>query len=132
MKACPLPRLTPWLLVLSLTACNGGSEDGPGAEPPPPSPPGASVRPDASNTGVPAGTVLRAWPGSTTLADSGAVLDGYDFAALPGGSYYRLTGSNLTLRNCRMASGLLIQRTTNVRIERCEIVGGYRFPARSM
>ena len=102
-------------LALALTGCGGDAGDGLPIE---------SERPNASNTGVPAGTSLRSWTGGSALADSGVILEGYSFPALPGGSYYRLTGSNVTLRNCRLASGLLIQLAKNVRVERCEILGG--------
>jgi Right handed beta helix region len=119
-----LGRSAVLLVIAAFAACGGGSAGNASPESPQPSPPGMSVRPSAGNTGVPAGTALRAWPGSSVLVDSGVVLDGYDFTALPAGSYYRLTGSNVTLRNCRIASGLLIQRASNVRVERCEIVGG--------
>jgi Right handed beta helix region len=125
MTTSSLLRRFPVLLLLAtFAACSGGSGDNPSPELPQPTPPGTSVRPNAGNTGVPTGTALRAWPGGSVLADSDVVLDGHDYAALPAGSYYRLTGSNVTLRNCRIASGLLIQRARNVRVERCEIVGG--------
>lgn len=110
-----------WCLVIA--GCGGGSTSGPLTSPPSTSP-GSEARPDASNTGVPAGTALRPWTHGSRLQTAGVVLDGYDFSALPAGSYYRITANHVTLRNCRMGSGLLIQLATNVRVERCEIVGG--------
>jgi hypothetical protein len=118
-----------WIAILLsgalLVACGGGGGVNDKPTPAPPAaPPGGQVRPDASNTGVPGGTLLRPWTGGATLQTPGVVLDGHDFPALPAGSYYRITADHATLRNCRMASSLLIQLATHVRVERCEIVGG--------
>jgi hypothetical protein len=110
-------------LSLVVAGCGGGSNGG-ALTSPPSTPPGNEARPDSNNTGVPAGTALRPWTGDSRLQTAGVVLDGYDFSALPAGSYYRITANHVTLRNCRMGSGLLIQLATHVLVERCEIVGG--------
>ncbi|MGC1469377.1 MAG: right-handed parallel beta-helix repeat-containing protein [Sphingorhabdus sp.] len=90
--------------------------------PPPPPPPAGLVRPNASNTGFPAGMALLSWTGPQTDARSGIVIDGYDLPR-PSGGYYIFTGNNLILRNCRINGGVLFSGD-NIRVERCEIIGG--------
>jgi hypothetical protein len=110
VRACLLLRHTALLLIASLTACSGGSNSSPSPEWPPPAPPGASVRAQASHAEVPAAITLRAWSASSVLADSGVALEGYDLVAQVGGSHYRLTGINVSLRDCKMAGDAAIVR----------------------
>ena len=91
--------------------------------------------PDATNTGVPAGTTLRRVPGDVTsgpgwswrngavFATSGAVLDGLDIAGM-----VDVNGTNVTVRNSRIttrsfANLLVRDSSANVTITDTEIIG---------
>lgn len=65
----------------------------------PPSPPPPTGFPDATNTGVPAGTTLTAYTGSRTITVAGTVIEG------------------------KRISGLLTIRAKNVTVRKCEILG---------
>lgn len=70
----------------------------PASPSPSPSPtPPTTTWPDASNTGVPAGTVLVAHPGHITITMPGAVISGWDIS---GGVEIKAAG--VTLRNSRI------------------------------
>jgi hypothetical protein len=53
--------------------------------------------PDASNTGVPAGTVLTAYTGPSTIATAGTVITGKTIGCV------QITASNVTIRNSRIS-----------------------------
>lgn len=81
--------------------------------------------PNASNTGVVAGTPLAVVSGDQTFSASGQVIEGKDFHG-----FVRVTGSNITFRNCvfrgRAASGnaalLDTERGGNTVVENSEFV----------
>ena len=104
--------------TFTVTAQTGTGEPGPSPSPtvsPSPSPstsptpkpstsPSASATapapasgdfPNASNTGVPAGTRLTVVDGDKTFATSGAVISGKKFRG-----FVKVTGSNITFKNC--------------------------------
>jgi hypothetical protein len=62
-------------------------------------PPG-TAKPDASNTGVVAGTPLTVVTGNQTFSTSGQVITGKDFRG-----YVKVTGSNITFKNCIFRGG---------------------------
>lgn len=100
-----------------------GGTGGGGTTPPPTTPPPPSgSRPSLSNTGVPAGTSLTNYSGSSSISDSNVVYDGVNFPALSG-DYYRFFGNNLTITNSKIGSGVTFYGD-NIRIERSEIVDG--------
>ena len=79
--------------------------------------------PDASNTGVPAGTALKS-SGSITINTPGTVIDGYDVS----GTIY-VRANNVTIRNTkvRAANWWVIKVEEGLRgvvIEDCELDGG--------
>lgn len=82
----------------------GGGSDGPppgdaGAPPPsPPPPPSSSAWPDATNTGVPKGIVLKP-SGGITVNTAGTVLDGYAFTGA-----VIINANNVTLQNCTVTT----------------------------
>ena len=59
-----------------------------------------TAKPDASNTGVVAGTALTIVNGNQTFSTSGQVIEGKDFRG-----YVKVTGSNITFRNCIFHGG---------------------------
>src|SRR5262249_10954627 len=59
-----------------------------------------TAKPDASNTGVLAGTALTIVNGNQTFSTSGQVIEGKDFRG-----YVKVTGSNITFRNCIFHGG---------------------------
>ncbi|HEY2044284.1 MAG TPA: right-handed parallel beta-helix repeat-containing protein [Jatrophihabitans sp.] len=67
--------------------------------PAPPPPAGNGALPDASNTGVPAGTVLKP-SGSLNITTAGAVVDGLDISGT-----VTISASNVTLKNSRVTAG---------------------------
>lgn len=84
--------------------------------------PPPSVRPNASNTGIPSGTTLSNYTGSSYNNGSGMTYDGVNFPD-PGAQYYTFTGNNLVFRNCRINGGILFLGD-NIRMEHCEVIGG--------
>lgn len=134
------------LVMLTLAGCGGGSgEDAPPPvqlpapapsptpapaptpaptpTPTPTPPPAASPRPDAGNTGVPAGVTLRSWSGPAYDGRSNLVIDGYDLPRPPDGGFYHFAGADVVLRNCRSQVSIQLSGPRS-RIERCEIRGG--------
>jgi hypothetical protein len=87
-------------------------------------PPG-TVKPDASNTGVVAGTPLTVVADNQTFSTSGQVITGKDFHG-----YVKVTGSNITFKNCIFRGGtpngnnalLNTQAGTNTVVEDSEFV----------
>jgi hypothetical protein len=65
-----------------------------------PTQPAGTAKPDASNTGVVAGTALTVVTGDQTFSTSGQVITGKDFRG-----YVRVTGSNITFKNCIFRGG---------------------------
>jgi hypothetical protein len=65
-------------------------------------PPTSSAKPNASNTGVPAGTTLVVANGNQTFGSSynGQTITGKDFHG-----YVAVTGSNITFKNCMFRGG---------------------------
>ena len=99
--------------------------------------PSACGYPDATNTGVPAGTVLRSVPGQVSsgpgwhwdsrgwleVDGDGAVLDGLDIRA-----NLDITASNVTVKNSRISEtgdsfGISLRHTSKVTIQDSEITG---------
>ena len=79
--------------------------------------------PDATNTGVPAGTALKAFDGTLTLSTNGQVVSGLDITG-----NVLITASNVTLQRSRITGGNwnIIQisgSATNVTIQDVEING---------
>ena len=64
----------------------------------PPPPPPTGVYPDASNTGVPSGTNLTAYTGSTNITTANTVIDGKTI-----GSCITVSASNVTIRNTKIS-----------------------------
>lgn len=86
------------------------------APPPPPPPPPPSGYPDASNTGVPAGTTLTVVSGGMTVSTSGAIVDSKDIRGC-----VTVNASNVTIKNSKTGCinaesgpGLIVQDTTVV------------------
>jgi hypothetical protein len=83
--------------------------------------------PNSGNTGVPAGTTLTTYTGSSTISADGTVLDSFDI--LTGG--LTITGNNVTIKRCRIratsgvGSGEIINPSgsTGLLIQDCEIDG---------
>jgi hypothetical protein len=81
--------------------------------------------PNAANTGVRAGTALTVVSGDQTFSTSGAVISGKDFHG-----FVRVTGSNITFKNCVFrgratgsnAALLDTERGTNTVVEDSEFV----------
>ena len=65
-----------------------------------PTQPAGTAKPDASNTGVIAGTALTIVTGNQTFSTSGQVITGKDFRG-----YVKVTGSNITFKNCVFRGG---------------------------
>lgn len=83
--------------------------------PPPPPPPPPSGFPDASTTGVPAGTTLQN-SGSISSSANGQVIDARNVT----GSI-TINHSNVTVRRCRVTAGAIFVRGTGAIIEDCEV-----------
>ncbi len=66
--------------------------------------PGSEVWPDATNTGVPPGTVLTAYTGSCTITATNTVIDSKEVLCAPDGMTVRASG--LVIRNS-MVNGLI-------------------------
>lgn len=85
-------------------------------------PPGDQPKPDASNTGVPAGTTLTS-SGSLTASTPGQLVNALDIT----GSV-TVTANNVTIQNCRITVDgyygvYLDQGATGVTLKNCEIIG---------
>jgi hypothetical protein len=65
-----------------------------------PTQPAGTAKPDASNTGVVAGTALTVVTGNQTFSTSGQVITGKDFRG-----YVKVTGTNITFKNCIFRGG---------------------------
>ncbi len=79
--------------------------------------------PDATNTGVPAGTALKAFDGTLTLSTNGQVVSGLDITG-----NVVITASNVTLQRSRITGGnwniiQISESATNVTIQDVEING---------
>jgi hypothetical protein len=81
-----------------------------------------STWPDASNTGVPAGTTLTNYTGPAVVTTNGTLIEN---KTINGG--ITVKASNVTIRNCRINQsawfGVEGQYSPGLRIERCTIVG---------
>ncbi len=106
----------------SAPPASGGGSSPPPANPPttpPPSPP-TSGFPNASNTGVPAGTPLTAYAGPNTNNSSNIVLENMNFSS---GSSYLFNGSNVTIRNSQFARSVQFNGD-NITFENNTVSGG--------
>src|SRR6478736_2780459 len=78
--------------------------------------------PDATNSGVPAGTLLKKYTGPQAIQTTGTVLDGYDFP-----QSVVVAADNVTIRNSRIVYndffGVNQRSGANFRLERNTIVG---------
>lgn len=104
----------------------------PVAPPPPPPPqppqpepdsPPVSMWPDASNTGVPAGVLLKNVSALTTTSD-GQVIEGLHISGV-----LTVRHKNVVIRHCLIEAAsywviLIMTGATGCQIERCKIVGG--------
>src|SRR6266481_5394553 len=91
---------------------------------PPIIPPSISGWPDATNTGIPAGTTLTPFSGSFTTTSNGQIVDSLDVS----GDIF-VHHSDVIVRKCRARSMYIGAddqpfTTTNGLIEDCEITGG--------
>lgn len=82
-----------------------------------------AARPDASNTGVPNGTVLTAYTGPAQNNASNTTFQNLDFPVPGGLGYYIFRGNGITLRNCYIRGGIQFEGD-NITIENCTIEGG--------
>lgn len=106
--------IVPLLAALLFTACkkttsNNQTEPG-------------NVRPNSENAGVPKSVILKIWNGPQYNSQSDLIVDGYELKA-PASGYYTFAGNNVTVRNCKLYSGVLFAGN-NIKIEHCEIIGG--------
>lgn len=97
----------------------GDGDDGGGGSTPPPS----SSFPNASNTGVPSGTTLTTYAGPANNSTSNTVFENLNFPTAGSPGYYIFSGSNITVRNSYIRSGILFTGD-NITIERNTIEGG--------
>lgn len=147
MQRADLRHSVTCLAIVLLAGCGSGSGDGapppvqlPGPAPTPaptptptpapaptptpsPTPTPTSQRPNAQNTGVPAGTTLRDWTGSAYDGRSNLVIDGYDLPIPADGRFYHFAGSDVVIRNCRSRVSIQLSGARS-RIENCNIQGG--------
>jgi hypothetical protein len=86
---------------------------------PTPTPPPSAGRPDATNTGVPAGTVLTDYTGAADNSLSNTTFSNVRFR----GSGYIFRGSNLVFKNCEFEAGGVIFEGNNIQMERCDVTG---------
>lgn len=91
---------------------------------PTPSNPDAGF-PNASNTGVPEGTVLTDYGGPFTISTNGTTLENRRIT----GEMLSLTGDNITIRNCEVIDGWPFgirgaDGGANLTIENCTVTGG--------
>jgi hypothetical protein len=90
--------------------------------PPPPPPPVNTGWPDATNTGVPAGTVLTAYTGPMTITAAGVTID----AKIITGSL-RVTGANFVMKRSKQTYGgswgVDAEGALNPTIQDCTITG---------
>ncbi len=94
----------------------------PTTAPPTTAPPVSSVFPSSANTGVPAGTVLKA-SGSLTVTTPGTVIDGLDITGT-----VTITASNVTVKRSRITGSAFAlvyvkDGVTGVRVEDSELNG---------
>jgi hypothetical protein len=80
--------------------------------------------PDATNTGVPAGTVLKP-SGTVNVTEAGAVISGLD---ITGYVYVMAGANNVVIENCRITSGAyqgvnMDSGVTGTTVRHCEING---------
>ena len=81
----------------------------------------ASGFPDATNTGVPSGTALKAYNGDLIVTTNGAVISGLDIK----GAVY-INADNVTLVNCRVTDGnfaVVNIKGRGATVQNCEING---------
>ena len=100
------------------------------ASPAAPLPPPPSGQPDASNTGVPDGTVLTRYDGNMTITTAGAVINGMDIYG-----FVTVKADNVTIKNSIIRGGdpgsvnmsLIAAYNGNVNlvIQDTTLVGGY-------
>ena len=89
-----------------------------------------TTKPDATNTGVPAGTTLTLHSGDWTISTPNTVIDGYDITGM-----VTISAANVTIRNCLIRGrnvGFVYYGLVNCRphytgtlIERCTIRADY-------
>ena len=77
---------------------------------------GSSAFPDASTTGVPAGTQLTTVSGDFTSSSNGQIIDGLNVNGT-----IIINNAGVTVRNCH--AGLIVIDAPNVTIEDCDVVG---------
>ena len=104
------------------TATSGPPSVRPSSRPPTASPTPTGW-PDASNTGVPRGTVLTPRSGSIVVRDNGAVIENIDLKG-----FFDVYADNVTIRRSRISAanwwGIQLRGGfTNLTIEDCEIFG---------
>ncbi|WP_245309477.1 Ig-like domain-containing protein [Bradyrhizobium retamae] len=79
--------------------------------------------PDATTTGVPAGTTLTAYTGPMNITQDGTVIEG---KIIDG--QLAVKAANVTIRNCIIKSdgwwGIEGENSPNLRVENCDIIGG--------
>jgi Right handed beta helix region len=78
--------------------------------------------PDASSSGVPAGTALKTYTGPMTISTDGAVIEGMII-----NGPLRVTGDNVVIKNCIITFngywGVDAEGATNITIQNCDIIG---------
>jgi len=89
---------------------------------PPVIPPSSSDWPNASNTGVPAGTSLSNYSGPMTISAAGTIVDSKTI-----NGQITVTGANVVFRKCRFTNGgswsLNADSAQNLTVEDCEFTG---------
>jgi hypothetical protein len=103
---------------------------GPTTTPPPPPSTGSKIAPDASTTGVPAGTTLKVYNGDLVITTAGATYSGLDIHG-----YLRVEAPNVTVKDSiirggtgPIGNGIVSDTTasaTNFLLEDSEIVPQY-------
>lgn len=79
--------------------------------------------PDASNTGVPAGTVLKTYTGPYNITTAGTVIDGYDIRGA-----LTISAPDVTIKNSKVTGRIDTgdaNRNPRTMIQRVEIIGPY-------
>lgn len=82
----------------------------------------ASQWPDATNTGVPAGTILTAYSGPSTITIAGTVVDSKTINIT-----LRVSAANVVIQNCMIIAdsfyGIGANGAANITVQNCTIVG---------
>ena len=78
--------------------------------------------PDATTTGVPAGTTLTAYTGPMTITTPGTVIEG----KIINGTL-RVTAANVTIKNCVIQNygfwGIDAEGAANITVQNCDFTG---------